>query len=209
MTPDAYLRPSGRATAEIKVKGSRFFAEVIPVLEPAEAAAALDAVRRRFHDATHHCSAWRLGPGGDPFRFDDDGEPSGSAGQPILRQIEGADLSDALVVVTRWFGGTKLGTGGLVRAYGEAAKAALAEVPVEERVLRVSFRIDFAFEDTSPALHCLTRFDVERGATLYDERTRMDVAVRSSQAIAFEAAWVEALRGRGGIRRAVAGGATA
>lgn len=206
---DAYRRPSARATAETRVKGSRFIAEVIPVRDPAGAGAGLDGVRRRWHDATHHCSAWRLGPAGSPFRFDDDGEPSGSAGLPILRQIEAAALFDALVVVTRWFGGTKLGTGGLVRAYGDAAREALMAVPVEECILRVRFVVDYAFEDTSPALHCLTRFDIERGELHYDERTRLEAAVRSSQADAFEKAWVEALRGRGGIRRVTADGTTA
>lgn len=200
---DSYRQPAGRVEAEIKVKGSRFLAEVIPAENPAAVQAGLLAVRKRFFDATHHCSAWRVGEDGRVFRSDDDGEPSGSAGLPILRQIDAMGLTNLLVVVTRWFGGTKLGTGGLVRAYGEAAHAALALAPIEERILRTVFRLDFSFGDTSPAMHLLSRFDTRILDTRYGTGTSMDVAVRRSQADPFEAAWVDALAGRGSIEKAV------
>ncbi|MCB9915953.1 MAG: YigZ family protein [Planctomycetes bacterium] len=118
-----------------KVKGSRFLATVAPVRSPEEAQALLERVRKRYHDARHHGVAWRLGPGGARERFSDDGEPAGSTGRPILAELAGRELSDAIVVVTRWFGGTKLGVGGLVRAYGGAAAAALDLAPRREVVL--------------------------------------------------------------------------
>ncbi|MCA9739293.1 MAG: YigZ family protein, partial [Gemmatimonadetes bacterium] len=108
-----------------RIKGSRFIADLVPVSDAAQADAAVDAARAAFPDARHHCFAWRVGARGDTFRFGDDGEPAGSAGRPILQHLEGLDVTDAVLVVTRYFGGTKLGVGGLIRAYGGAAAAAL------------------------------------------------------------------------------------
>ena len=122
---DTYLTIGGYARAEIKIKGSRFIAEAMPVARVEAAEKEIAAVCKREFNATHHCTAYRIGPNGDVFRYNDDGEPSGTAGIPILRQIDGRSLTDTLVVVTRYFGGTKLGTGGLIRAYGDAARQVL------------------------------------------------------------------------------------
>ncbi len=113
-----------------RIKGSRFIASVAPAADGDEAMAHVAAVKTLHHAARHHCWAWRTGPGGDVFRSSDDGEPSGSAGRPILQAIVGAELTFVAVVVTRYFGGTKLGVGGLVRAYGGAAAEALAAATV-------------------------------------------------------------------------------
>lgn len=115
---------------ELREKGSRFLAEVFPVSDESAAKQALDSVRTRYPDASHHCWALRLGPPERRLeRSDDDGEPGGTAGLPILGAIEREDLTDTLIVVTRYFGGTKLGKGGLVRAYGDAARLGLASTP--------------------------------------------------------------------------------
>lgn len=116
---------------EVKVKGSRFLGRAFRVDDESAADERLAGVRRAHHAATHHCWARRLGGRAavPAERFDDDGEPSGTAGGPILAVIAGEDLRDALVVVTRYFGGTKLGTGGLARAYADAARAALDAAP--------------------------------------------------------------------------------
>ena len=107
-----------------KIKGSRFWAFARPVADEAEAQAFVEELRRVHSKAGHHCHAWCLGFSEDPpTRCSDDGEPGGTAGRPILREIEARGLRDVCVVVLRWFGGTKLGTGGLVRAYGGAARA--------------------------------------------------------------------------------------
>ena len=129
---DTYLVLDKPVISEIKIKGSRFLAEAIPVSSVEEADAALLAIKKRDYDATHHCSAYRIGSDGNTFRYNDDGEPNSSAGLPIYRQIEGRNLTNALVVVIRYYGGTKLGTGGLVRAYGEAASLALDAATVKE-----------------------------------------------------------------------------
>ncbi|NNF58255.1 MAG: YigZ family protein [Rhodothermaceae bacterium] len=197
--PDSYRTLAQAALAEPpKTKGSRFTGEAFPVADEAEAMARLAAVRKREHAATHHCWAYRLGPDEQGVRYSDDGEPNSSAGLPILREIEGRDLAHVLVVVTRYYGGTKLGTGGLARAYGEAAALVLEKAPKTEVVLRVPVRLQFAFADTSPAMHTLGRFDAEIAETNYTaDGTEITVQVRRSQADALMAAFVEALGGRG------------
>jgi len=197
--PDEYRVPVEPAEYELRVRGSRFTARVHPVSSEEEARSVLAARRKEEYDATHHCSAWRLGPGGDVTRFDDDGEPSGTAGQPILRQVEASGLSQVMVIVTRYFGGTKLGTGGLIRAYGEAAREALARVRVVTRVVRVPVTVRFAYDDTSPAMHVISRFDAVIGDTAYGDDTRIELAVRRSEAEAFREAFTEALSGRGEV----------
>lgn len=115
----------------LREKASVFLAEVHPAAGAEARAALLASLRKRDHDATHHCSAWREGL---PLRAegaDDDGEPGGTAGIPMLRVLQGAEATDLMAVVIRWYGGTKLGTGGLARAYAEAVQGALAEAEAQ------------------------------------------------------------------------------
>ena len=127
----SYRTVAEALTLEIpKIKGSRFLASVAPAADEEEAMAHVAAVRKLHHAARHVCWAWRTGEGGEGSRSSDDGEPSGSAGRPILQAIVGADLTFVAVAVTRYFGGTKLGVGGLARAYGGAAAEALSAVAV-------------------------------------------------------------------------------
>jgi uncharacterized YigZ family protein len=144
---DRFLRIAVESVAEIKVKDSRFIAESCRVTAVDEAQARLNQIRRREHAASHHCYAWRVGLGDQArFKYSDDGEPGGTAGRPIYDAIMSADLTDVLLVVTRYFGGTKLGTGGLARAYAEAARQVLAQSGRTEcflnRLLRVT--IDYS-----------------------------------------------------------------
>ncbi|MCP4685670.1 MAG: YigZ family protein, partial [bacterium] len=123
---DSYLTIKRESKIDTKVKGSRFIGETFKVANVAEALEKLDEVRKREYNATHHCYAYITGLGREQvFKYSDDGEPSGTAGRPIYDIIAGADVTSILCVVTRYFGGTKLGTGGLVRAYGETAREAL------------------------------------------------------------------------------------
>lgn len=188
-------------SAEIpKVKGSRFISDAFPV-ESAEAADhRITEIRKRYHGATHHCFAYRLGPDGDTFRSSDDGEPSGSAGAPILRQIESSGLSDVLVVVTRYFGGTKLGTGGLARAYGGAAALVLESAKRHTCRLYTSFELVFAYDDTAPVMRLIERFDARVASSRYGEGTTLHVEVPMSRAEAFMERFVEDLGGRGAVR---------
>lgn len=199
--PDVFLTPAALAAAEPpKTKGSRFLGEVSPASSEAEALAHVGAVRQREHTATHVAWAYRLGPSGGAVRWNDDGEPGGSAGAPILREIEGRGLTDCVVTVTRYYGGTKLGVGGLGRAYGEAAGLALDAAPVRERTVRVPVRLRFAFADTAGAMRLLDVFDAEVAEQRYSpEGTDLHLRVRRSQADALRAAFVEATLGRGEV----------
>ena len=158
---DTYRTLAAAATIELKVDGSRFIGEALPAADRDTAEAQIATIRQREHSATHHCTAYRVGRAGDTFRYNDDGEPTGTAGPPLLRQIDARDLTNTLVVVTRYYGGTKLGTGGLARAYGDAASAALEAAPVVERVIRVPVRVEFAYDDTSAANRLLQQFDLK------------------------------------------------
>jgi uncharacterized YigZ family protein len=193
---DTYRTLAGPVRAELKVKGSLFIAEAFPIATPEEVAAHLAAIRKRTFDATHHGFAYRLG---DDFRYSDGGEPFGTAGQPILRQIDARGVTNTLVVVTRYFGGTKLGTGGLIRAYGDAAAAVLAEGVVREEVVLVTLHLRFPYEETSPAMRLIEEFHAGITASVYGDETELEVAVRASRVAAFREAFVERLRGRGGV----------
>lgn len=145
------------------IKGSRFITTVAPVDSESTAKALVDEVRAEFPDASHHCTAWRLArPAID--RCSDDGEPSGSAGRPILAQLTGRDLVNVAVVVTRYFGGTKLGVGGLVRAYGAAAGAALDRADLIDDTPTVTFNTTVGYDDADRVQRALA----EMGATVVD-----------------------------------------
>jgi uncharacterized YigZ family protein len=130
---DFYYTIQQRERTSIKVRGSEFIATAIPVSSKDQALKELESLRSEFWDATHNCFAYRIGKGGLEFRTSDDGEPSGSAGKPILFVLHKYDVSDILMVITRYYGGTKLGVGGLARAYSDSSSAVLelcVKIPV-------------------------------------------------------------------------------
>lgn len=148
------------AEAQFREKASTFLALAVPVESEAQARAVL-AEREKLHwDATHNCSAWVVR--GDIRRANDDGEPSGSAGAPILAAIEGAGLTDCIVIVTRWYGGTKLGVGGLVRAYGDAAAQALAAAPRRTGVEAARLEVRYPYAHTAAVMRALERAGAEQ-----------------------------------------------
>lgn len=196
---DTYRTLQAPARAEQRVEGSRFLAEAFPVESRSAVEAHLEAVQGREPKATHHCSAYRLGRTGADVHDDDDGEPSGTAGPPILRQIDARTLTNTLVVVVRYFGVTKLGTGGLVRAYGDAAAAALDRATLVQRIVRTPVRLRFAYDDTSPAQRVLRQFDTEVQESEYTDVTTLTVGVRLSEKEAFIEAFTDALSDRGDV----------
>ncbi|SDS51392.1 uncharacterized protein, YigZ family [Nocardioides scoriae] len=136
MAVTSYQTIARDGEAEIEVERSRFRCTLVRVGDEAEARAVVEQVRRRHWEARHHCSAFVVGPERAVEAAHDDGEPSGTAGPPILGILRGRELGDVVAVVSRWFGGTLLGTGGLTRAYAEATRVALDEVGTVERVLQ-------------------------------------------------------------------------
>jgi uncharacterized YigZ family protein len=138
----SYLTVARDATAEIEVRRSRFLCTLRRVDDEEAARAVVAELRARHWDARHHCSAFVLGPRSELQRSSDDGEPAGTAGAPMLEVLRGAGVSDVAAVVTRWFGGTLLGAGGLVRAYGDAVRAALPEAGTRRRVLLTEMALE-------------------------------------------------------------------
>ena len=140
---DAYSSISAPAEGLFKDNGSRFIALAWPVETQQQIKDIVDSLKKEYHDARHHCYAWRLGWQGQEFRANDDGEPSGSAGRPILGQIDSRGLSDILVVVVRYFGGIKLGIPGLIRAYKTSTADALDHATVVEKVAGTWYTLVF------------------------------------------------------------------
>ncbi len=132
---EGYRTVKGYGTDEIVVKKSRFIANVFPVSSEEEALAKVTEIKKKYHDARHSCYAYRIGKKGESVKYSDDGEPQGTAGIPMLDILRGEDITEVVVIVTRYFGGILLGTGGLVRAYSGAAKAGLAAAGLADKVL--------------------------------------------------------------------------
>lgn len=163
MTPyDRYNIPAHTHTVETIVANSRFIATVTCVQSVEEARAFLGKIREQMPDASHHVYAFRIGYGNSVTEgMSDDGEPSGTAGPPVLSVLRGTDLGDVIVVVTRYFGGTKLGTGGLVRAYSDTARQVLGEVTIELKVEKRQVMLGFAYTYYEQVKRLITQYNGE------------------------------------------------
>lgn len=142
---DYYYTVEQRATAEFKDKGSRFIACLIPFLSASDFKKEMESVKKAFPKATHYCFAYRIGLDGNNYRLSDAGEPSGTAGKPIFGLIESRQLTDILIVVVRYFGGTLLGVPGLINAYRSAAALVLQTVPVIQKAVERRYRLQFDY----------------------------------------------------------------
>lgn len=183
----SYLTLARDGGAELEVKQSRFICHLRRVGTEEEARAAVEEVRKRHWDARHNCSAFVLGPHGEVARSSDDGEPSGTAGAPMLQVLRGRGVSDVVAVVTRYFGGVLLGAGGLVRAYSEAVRAGLDAVGVLERRQLALFDIAVAHAEAGRLENDLRSRGVQVRGADYRERVLLHVAVRPQQAAGFAA----------------------
>ena len=177
---DAYRSVAARAEGLFKDNGSRFIAFIYPVETEEEVREIVSALRKEYHDARHHCYAYRLGYKGDVFRASDDGEPSGSAGRPILGQIDSAGLSDVLVVVVRYFGGIKLGIPGLIRAYKTSTADAIANATVVEKVAGRFWKLDFGYLAMNAVQKVLKDLDLPQKDQDFGERCSLVTRVRLS-----------------------------
>lgn len=175
---DTYRSIDAPGEGLFKDNGSRFIALAYPVESEEEVKAIVSAARKEYHDARHHCYAYRLGLDGSAWRANDDGEPSGSAGRPILGQIDSAGLSDILVVVVRYFGGIKLGIPGLIRAYKTSTADALSHVKVVEKVAGVRYRLSFPYDRMPAVMKVLKDLDLEYGDQDFALDCSLSVRVR-------------------------------
>ena len=194
MAEDTFLTVEAPAEAASRERSSKFLSYIYPVRDEEEIRGHLDALRKRYFDATHHCYAWRLGPQGERFRANDDGEPSGTAGKPILGQLLSGGLTDCLVVVVRYFGGTKLGVPGLIAAYREAAAEAIAAATVVERTVDRAMRVDFPYAAMNDIMRAVKECQPAIRAQRFDNLCTLELTIRESRA----AELVDRLRKAGG-----------
>jgi len=194
---DEFLTVKGPGRAETRVRGSRFIARLAPVrVEPA-AQEFIHRIARQDHDASHHCYAYRLGFGREEVvRSSDAGEPSGTAGRPILESITTRGLTDVVVVVTRYFGGVKLGTGGLGRAYRECAGKVLDAAETVQKVLTQEWSLRFDYPLTGEVGAVLERHGARVVDQQFGEEVALTVTVRRGRAAVLREALIAAGRGR-------------
>ena len=181
-----YLTITETGKGEYEEKKSRFLGEAIHVESEEEASAHVARIRKQYYDARHHCYAWVIGEGSERKKSADDGEPSGTAGQPILKVIEGSGCTNVLVIVTRYFGGTLLGTGGLVRAYTQAARSAIGNAQTVRMCLCRKIAVTLEYGALDRVLYELRRQEIETGETEYGAQVTLHLTAEEEYADALE-----------------------
>jgi len=192
-----FYRIKTKSRLEDKVKDSRFIATAAPVNGEDEAVEFISDLKKEFHDASHNCSAWRIGQGEKlKYKFNDDGEPSGTAGRPILKALENRNLSYICVVVTRYFGGTKLGTGGLARAYGQITAELLKKCEIEKKYPSRTVEFSTGFDFVGVVHNVLGNFKIDLKDSQYGDDVLFIVEVRKADFAAFKEKLTEATNGQ-------------
>ena len=176
-----YLTLARPGQGEYEEKKSRFLGKAVHIESEEEAAAFIAGIRKQYYDARHNCYAWVLGEGSERKKSSDDGEPSGTAGQPILRVIEGSGCTNVLVIVTRYFGGTLLGTGGLVRAYTQAARAALEDAQKARMCLCRKLAVTVEYGALDRLMYALRRDGIEPQETEYGAKVTLHLIIEEKQ----------------------------
>lgn len=179
---DSYLTIEADAEAIFKEKSSKFLCYAFHVESEEEIASHLERLRKQYYDATHHCYAWRLGPFGEKFRANDDGEPSSTAGKPILGQMLSHEITNCLIVVVRYFGGTKLGVPGLISAYKESAAAVIEQAKVVERTVDTHIKIEFSYIVMNDVMRIIKEEQPTIDEQIFDNLCQMRLSIRKSRA---------------------------
>ncbi len=192
MEESGYYTVSKVHRHEIRIKRSLFIGTLAPAPTRQAAEDFIDRIRKEFHDATHNCFAYRIDP--HTFRYSDDGEPAGTAGRPILQALEKHQLLQVVLVVTRYFGGIKLGTGGLARAYGQCAEATITHAQRQPLVFYDEFQIRFPYELTGTVQQYLQRFNATVSHSDYSDTVTLNVTVPKDKGLQLQ----ERLREAGG-----------
>ena len=184
---DIYRTIAKRSEGTYSELRSKFLAFALPVRSAEEALALVEEFQKEYFDARHVCWAYRIGAEGEEYRSNDNGEPSGTAGKPILGQIVSAELSDVLVVVVRYFGGVKLGTSGLIVAYRTAAAEALAAAEVIERTVDEQFTMGFSYEQMNTVMRVIKEYSPTIVSQEYEgNEVRMTLSLRQSLVAPFK-----------------------
>ncbi|MFV0365462.1 MAG: IMPACT family protein [Mangrovibacterium sp.] len=177
---DSFLTISSPTEALFKDKGSKFIAYAYPVETEEEIKEHIQALKKEHYAARHHCYAWRLGADLTNFRANDDGEPSSTAGKPILGQIQKSGLTNILIVVVRYFGGVLLGTSGLINAYRNAAALSIEAAEIEEQLVMVNFWVEFDYLAMNDVMKVFKNELIEQKKNNFDLRCRILTAVREN-----------------------------
>jgi uncharacterized YigZ family protein len=177
---DQYLTiKTSTAPVEIAVKGSKFIGRAFPVEDRSDADNRCHRIKKQHHDASHNCYAYRMDE--KEYRYSDDGEPSGTAGRPILKAIELHGLYRILIIVTRYFGGIKLGTGGLSRAYGDTASKVLQEAEIITRVMYITTALQTSYENQQMVNKFINKFEGTVAHTDYTDKIHVTVKIPRSK----------------------------
>jgi uncharacterized YigZ family protein len=179
---DQYQTIAAPSEGIYKEKGSKFIAFATPVFSENEFKEKLQQLKKDYHDARHHCYAFRLGADLKQYRFSDDGEPSSTAGKPIFGQIQSFELTNICIIVIRYFGGTKLGVGGLITAYKEAAKDALNNAKIITRTVDNLYEIQFGYEIMSDVMNFIKKNNLEVTSQILEENGIIQFRIRQSEA---------------------------
>jgi uncharacterized YigZ family protein len=177
---DEYKTLKSSSEGLFKYKGSKFFAYAFPIQTEEDVRFYLETVKAEHPKARHACYSYKLGIDESNFRANDDGEPSGSAGKPILNTITSFDLTDTFVVVIRYFGGTLLGVPGLINAYKEATKEALAIAEIETKTINSLIKISYDFDQTNAIMQMVRKLELAVKAQTYENRCGIILDVRNS-----------------------------
>ena len=193
-----YGVPAEAVVVEIEVKKSRFITWLAPAASRTEALAFIESIRQQYPDASHHCTAFVAGSphGGAAIAFDDDGEPSGTAGKPMLNVLLHKQVGEIVAVVVRYFGGTKLGAGGLVRAYGAAVQAACEQLPLITRITLKHGKLICDYAQEQQVRYWLGQYDIHLDACHYGQQVEMEIAAPSGSCILISEQLLEASRGQ-------------
>lgn len=178
---DSYKTIQKIAEGYITERKSKFISYVIPVETEEEIKPILEEYRKKYYNARHVCWAYMLGPTREDYRANDDGEPSGTAGRPILGQINSFELTNVLILVVRYFGGTLLGTGGLVRAYKAAAADAIENAKIVVKTVDDTYTLQFEYPLLNEVMRVLNQFEESSWTQNFTETCEMEVTIRQSQ----------------------------
>lgn len=181
MIKDTYKTIESESIGEFKDRGSKFIAYTTPLSIEEDFTIFLERIKKEHPKARHHCFAWRLGLEGHKFRANDDGEPSGTAGRPILGQIDSFGLTNVGVVVVRYFGGTLLGTSGLIEAYRESTAAAFRNAEIITKIVEDIFKIEFEYDMMPNVMNALKKLNITILSQDFNEKGVLKVSIRQSE----------------------------
>lgn len=180
MESDSYYTIKSASEGIYKEKGSRFIAYACPITDTEEVRQVTDKIRKEHHEARHHCFAYMIGKDRSIWRVNDDGEPSGTAGRPILGQINSSGLTNILIVVSRYFGGTLLGVSGLINAYRSAAASAIENAEIVECTVKNYYEITYPYISMNDVMKILKEEEIEQSGHIFDLECKINISFRAS-----------------------------